>query len=73
MNKNNFRKPSLIKIDYLYLCHEQTALSLSACRREESPDNTGHCTPERGDVREGMGAEKKITTSIFRGKGEKVG
>jgi len=28
---------------------------------EESPGNTGRPAPERGDVREGMPAEKKIT------------
>jgi len=28
---------------------------------EESPDNTGHCTSEREDIREGMQTKKKIT------------
>ena len=41
-------------------------------RREESPDNTGHCTSEREDIREGMQAKKKITVPTSWDKGEKV-
>jgi hypothetical protein len=40
---------------------------------EESPDNKGHCASERGDIREGMVTEKKITVPTCRDKGEKVG
>jgi len=40
---------------------------------EESPGSTGHLASERGDVREGMVAEKKITSMLLYGKGEKVG
>lgn len=39
---------------------------------EESPDNKGHCASERGDIREGMVTEKKITVPACRDKGEKV-
>jgi len=32
---------------------------------EESPDNSEHCTSEKEDVREGMGPEKKTTSSDY--------
>jgi len=31
---------------------------------KESPGSTGHPVPERGDVREGMVTEKKITAIL---------
>lgn len=36
---------------------------------EESPDNTGYHTSEREDVREGIEAEKKITSHRSLGAG----
>jgi hypothetical protein len=35
---------------------------------EESPDNKGYHTSEREDVREGIEAEKKITSCLHFGK-----
>jgi hypothetical protein len=40
---------------------------------EESPDNKEQRTSEREDVREGIVAEKKITSCFITGKGEKAG
>jgi len=43
-------------------------------RREESPGNTEHQTPESGDIREGIGykEENNRRDACRRDKGEKV-
>lgn len=40
---------------------------------KESPGNAEHQTPERGDIREGIVLEQKITVRQMPDKGEKVG
>jgi len=39
---------------------------------EESPGNTEQHAPERGDIREGIALEQKITVRQMPDKGEKV-
>jgi len=47
--------------------HSKTFYRFVGNDREESPDNNGHHTSEREDIREGIVAEKKITVPLLAG------
>ena len=73
MKITKFHNKDLSLMLFLYFCIKASSSIASLLDKgEESPDNTGHCTFERKDIREGMVTKKKITDSTCRVKGEKV-
>lgn len=59
--------------DVHYFCRIQQTIPSCRLNGKESPGNTERHTPERGDIREGIVLQQKMTVPKLRNKGEKVG